>query len=86
MSVADTNVTLEPVNATALKPLALELRHNDEALGRVFAGAVNVNDDDLLCNADARFWAGLRGLKSRVTFGGTPLPRPRADLVFLVVR
>ncbi len=50
----------------AIKPIALELRHNDEVMGRVYAGAVDVANDDILCNADARFWAGLHGIKRRV--------------------
>jgi len=47
----------------AIQPIALELRHNDEALGRVFAGAVDVDLE--LCHGEARFWAGLRGIRRR---------------------
>lgn len=68
----------------AVQPLALELRHNDEALGRVFGGAVDIDLE--LCHGDARFWAGLRAVRSRVAFCGPLLPRPRAHFVPLVVR
>jgi hypothetical protein len=77
---------LQHVKAAAVKPLALELRHNDEAVGRVFAGAVDIPDDDVVIHAEARFWAGLRGMRSRVALAGSLLPRPRAELVLLVVR
>jgi hypothetical protein len=63
---------------------ALELRHNDEPVGRVTGGAVDVHYD--VVHGDARFWLGLRGLRSRVTLGGPPLPRPRRHFVPLVVR
>jgi hypothetical protein len=68
----------------AIQPLALELRHNDEALGRVFAGAVDVDLE--VCNGEARFWAGLRAVRSRVALPRQLLPRPGTHLVTLVVR
>jgi len=43
-----------------------ELRHNDEAVGRVFAGAIDVRDDEEVYHAQARFWHGLRGIRSRL--------------------
>ncbi len=67
----------------AIKPIALELRHNDEVMGRVYAGAVDVANDDILCNADARFWAGLRSIRSRVAFCGPPRPRRSIDLLLV---
>ncbi len=72
----------------AIAPIGLELRHNDEALGRIFAGAVDVANDEILCDADARFWAGVRGLRTRsgVALARQLLPRPGTDLVTLVVR
>lgn len=70
--------------ATAIRPLALELRHNDEAVGRLVGGAVDVYYD--LAHGDARFWLGLRGLKSRVALPRQLLPRPRRNFVPLVVR
>lgn len=63
--------------------LAVELRHNDEPVGCVRAGAVDVYYD--VCQGDARFWLGLRGMASRVPLRRPPLPRPRAHLVALVV-
>ena len=42
---------------------SLELRHNDETLGRVSAqGAIDAVNLDVL-HAEARFWFGLRGLR-----------------------
>jgi len=49
-----------------LPALAMELRHNDEAVGRVFAGAIDVRDDEEVYHAQARFWHGLRGIRSRL--------------------
>lgn len=63
--------------------LAVELRHNDEPVGRVCGGAVDVYYD--VVSGDARFWLGLRGMASGVPFRRPPLPRPRTHLVALVV-
>lgn len=71
---------------TRLPPIALELRHNDEAVGRVFAGAVEVHDDDEVQHAQARFWHGLRGIRSRIALLRPLLPGPRGNVVLLVVR
>ncbi len=62
----------------------MELRHNDEPLGIVFAGGVEIHYD--LCVAEARFWAGLRGLRSRIAFCRPALPGPGADIIPFVVR
>lgn len=63
--------------------IALELRHNDEPVGRVCGGAVDVYYD--VVSGDARFWLGLRGMASGVPFRRPPLPRPRAHFITLVV-
>lgn len=48
----------------ALPTFALELRHNEEVLGRLSAsGAVESLHEELL-HAEARFWTGLRGLRA----------------------
>lgn len=41
--------------------MAVELKHNDDVLGIVDAGAVDVYPRDDA--SDARFWAGLRALR-----------------------
>lgn len=64
--------------------IAMELRHNDEPLGRVCAGAVDIHDD--LPHADARFWFGVRAMRSRVAFCGSALPGPGAHILPLVIR
>jgi hypothetical protein len=56
---------------TVTAPWGLELRHNDEAVGRVFAGAVDVFLDS--CDAEPRFWMGLRGLRARVSVCEVPI-------------
>jgi hypothetical protein len=77
------------MGALAASPIAMELRHNDEAVGRVFAGAVEVHDDEEVQHAQARFWHGLRGVR-RVALSIPAfhafLPGPRSNLVLLVVR
>jgi hypothetical protein len=70
----------------AASTLSLELRHNDEALGRVLAGAVDVHDDEEVQHSHARFWHGLRGLRLRIAFRRTLLPSPGGNVVSLVVR
>lgn len=70
----------------AARSFALELRHNDEALGRVFAGAVDIHDDEEVSHAQARFWMGVRGLRSCVALRRPLLPGPRRNVVFLVIR
>jgi hypothetical protein len=67
-----------------MQTIGLELRHNDEALGRVIGGAIDVDLE--LCHGDVRFWAGLRGVRSGVPLGRQLLPRPGAHLVPLIVR
>jgi hypothetical protein len=47
----------------ALDIMAMELRHNDEAVGRVSSGTVDVDHDGL--RTDVRFWLGLRALLTR---------------------
>jgi len=64
MSAADTRVYTRGM-ATAVPLFAVELRHNDEVVGCVFAGAVDavdVRDDDEVSGAQVRFWIGLQGL------------------------
>lgn len=51
-------------------PLAMELRHNDVAVGRVCAGAVDIAEDEL--HAQTRFWLGLRALRARVSVCALP--------------
>lgn len=70
---------------TAAVTLALELRHNDEPLGRVRAGGV-VDIDHEVLHADARFWLGLPHIRSRVALSRQLLPRPRGHFVPLIVR
>jgi hypothetical protein len=53
--------------------LAMELRHNDEALGLVCAGCVEIHDDEEVCRSHARFWSGLRGLRARLALYETPI-------------
>jgi hypothetical protein len=70
---------------TAAHSLALELRHNDEPLGRVrLGGAVDIELEVL--HADARFWLGLPHLRSSVALTRQLLPRPRGDIITFIVR
>lgn len=85
MPVADNTLYFLPMG-TAIAPLAMELRHNDEALGRVYAGAIDIHDDEEVAGAQVRFWMGLRAFRSRITLRRSLLPRPRADVILLVVR
>jgi hypothetical protein len=66
--------------------LAMELRHNDEAVGRVYGGAVDIHDDEEVQHSHARFWHGIRGLRSRIALRRTLLPSPGGNVVALVVR
>jgi hypothetical protein len=49
----------------------IELRHNDEALGRLSASDTVESIADEVLHAEARFWMGLCGLRR-------PMPRRRA--------
>lgn len=53
------------MSAQPAESLAFELRHNDEALGRVFAGAVEIDHD--APQAEVRFWMGLRAIRAQVS-------------------
>lgn len=83
MPVTDSRCyTSDPMNA--VPPFAMELRHNEEALGRVSGGAIHIDHDEEHCHGEARFWMGLRGL--RVALRRPLLPGPRANIVFFIVR
>lgn len=51
------------MNAVSREFIAFELRHNDEPLGRVCAGAVEFYEEEEVCYLQARFWLGLRGIR-----------------------
>lgn len=61
----------------------LHLLHNEAHLGTVRAGALEVH---AVCT-EAFFWYGLRHVRaSGVTLDGRTLPRPRRNLLALIVR
>jgi hypothetical protein len=57
-----------------LPVIAMELRHNDEPLGRVCAGAVEPYEDEMF-HVEPRFWMGLRGVRARLSFCALPAMR-----------
>jgi hypothetical protein len=82
MPAADTGSVILTVVMNAAPTYALELRHNDEPLGRVRGAAVEVYED--IPHGEVRFWTGLRSL--RIPLGRPFLPRPGRHLVTLIVR
>lgn len=66
MPVADGLVYTRDPMSHAAPPLAMELRHNEETLGRVYAGAIEIYEDEVF-HVEPRFWMGLRGIWRRVS-------------------
>ncbi len=64
---------------------AMELRHNDEPLGRIdYGGAVDIHEE--VPYVQARFWMGFYRLPLGVALRRSCLPRPRAHFVPFIVR
>lgn len=73
----------------SMRTIAVEIRHNDEALGRVYHnGAVEVHDE--VPGAEPRFWIGARawhaGMHSRIPLSRKFLPSPGRHIVPFVIR